>query len=51
LKLDEPESENIEQIIAEIESDKDFVSSLEEAEEEVKSGKFLIREELLGGAF
>ena len=51
LKLDEPESENIEQIIAEIESDKDFVSSLEEAEEEVKSGKFLSREELLGGAF
>ena len=51
LKLDEPESENIEQIIAEIESDKDFVSSLEVAEEEVKSGKFLTREELLGGVF
>ena len=51
LKLDEPESENIEKIVMEIESDKDFVSSLETAEEEVKSGKFLTREELLGGAF
>ena len=51
LKLDEPESENIEIIIAEIESDKDFISSLEEAEEEVKSGKFLTREEVIGGMF
>ncbi len=51
LKLDEPESENIEKIVMEIESDKDLVSSLETAEEEVKSGKFLTREELLGGAF
>ena len=51
LKLDEPESENIEQIIAEIENDGDFLKSLETAEEEVKSGKFLTREKLLGGAF
>ncbi|QEE17792.2 hypothetical protein DSAG12_03630 [Promethearchaeum syntrophicum] len=51
LKLDEPEGENIDQIIAEIENDKDFVTSLDAAEEEVKSGKFLTREELLGGMF
>ncbi len=51
LKLDEPESENIEQIIIEIENDGDFLKSLEVAEEEIKSGKFLTREELLGGAF
>jgi hypothetical protein len=51
LKLDEPESENIDQIISEIENDADFLKSLEAAEEEVKSGKFLSREELLGGVF
>ena len=49
--MDEPESENIDQIILEIENDADFLKSLEAAEEEVKSGKFLTREELLGGAF
>ena len=51
LKLDEPESENIDKIISEIENDGDFLKSLETAEEEVKSGKFLTREELLGGLF
>ncbi len=51
LKLDEPESENIDLIINEIENDADFLKSLETAEEEVKSGKLLTRDELLGGAF
>lgn len=51
LKLDEPESENIDQIINEIENDADFLKSLEAAQEEVKSGKFLTREELIGGVF
>ena len=51
LKLDEPESENIDKIITEIENDADFLKSLETAEDEVKSGKFLTREELLGGMF
>ncbi len=51
LKLDDPESENIDRIIMEIENDTDFLKSLDTAEEEVKSGKFLSREELLGGMF
>ncbi len=51
LKLDEPESENIDKIIMEIENDADFIKSLDEAEKEVKSGKFLTRDELIGGLF
>ena len=51
LKLDEPESENIDLIVAEIENDSDFVKSLDAAEEEVKSGKFITRDELIGGQF